>query len=150
MIEEILELYAKISPGHQFLLDNGRTWAAQMLPDWVEKGPKRQCFMNAGLLALSYPELTYVEGLALSATVPIPLSHAWVVDADGRVMDPTWDTPEACQYFGLAFRTEYLLDSINDKKIWGVMGEMIPRDLLDVPAQALNPRWHPNPVRLQR
>lgn len=47
------------------------------------------CFGNAFELALRHPELKYHEGWALFEQ-SIPTHHGWVVDADGKVHDPTW------------------------------------------------------------
>jgi hypothetical protein len=48
-------------------------------------------------------ELTYTEGLAVSATDPTtPVVHAWVVDRDGRVIDLAW-TGERTAAPGLAY-----------------------------------------------
>lgn len=61
----------------------------------------RECFANALMVAMSEPDLRYVEGFATSI---IPVEHAWVVDKHGAVYDPTWvmlDTPWTPDYFGV-------------------------------------------------
>mgnify|MGYP001012730423 FL=1 len=63
--------------------------------------PKR-CFVNAARLAATRrDELQYVEGWAWGK---VPLHHAWCVDRDGNVVDPTWEPdPLLDAYFGVPF-----------------------------------------------
>lgn len=66
----------------------------------------KYCFQNALMIAKQRPELQYCEGFATNV---IPTEHAWLVAADGRVVDPTWvllfDDPSwfgrAADYFGI-------------------------------------------------
>lgn len=51
--------------------------------------PLSNCFENAFRLSLEHPDLRYVEGYALFGSV-LPAHHGWVVDAAGKVHDPTW------------------------------------------------------------
>ena len=73
------------------LLQHGREWqpAADQdsgIPD-METFPKH-CFDNAFKMAVfSGGKLAYVEGYALDI---IPTEHAWCVNSDGLVIDPTW------------------------------------------------------------
>jgi hypothetical protein len=47
------------------------------------------CFANAFTLALNDPAYRYYEGWAYMEH-GIPTHHAWVVDPNGKVQDPTW------------------------------------------------------------
>lgn len=67
------------------------------------------CYGNAQRLALGRVRVkgfrgpwTYVEGYAMSTELGIPIEHAWVVDAAGRVHDFTWGGHRDCYYVGLA------------------------------------------------
>jgi hypothetical protein len=54
--------------------------------------PRGTCFDSARLFAAAFPELTYCEGYVTVVRDGKPaamLSHAWLVDAEGRVIDPT-------------------------------------------------------------
>lgn len=70
---------------------------------WMEN---RACFGNAALTALAGEvagedgEWTYAEGFALSHG--LWYHHAWVVNADGEAVDPTWDEL-GDRYVGVTF-----------------------------------------------
>lgn len=107
--------------------DHGAVFTSQALPPEFERGPKKKCFMNAGRLAMERDDLIYCEGIAHNI---IPVEHAWCIDREGKVIDPTWDEPEKCAYVGVAFDTEWFFDRIQKTGVWGVIGgEMFPKDL---------------------
>ena len=86
-----------------FVLQHGREWKAQPLPQGIPKGPQKECFRNAILLAWDRG-YTYAEGYIL---FHIPILHAWCIDEDGMVIDNTLDSPETHPYFGVAFDTDW-------------------------------------------
>lgn len=56
---------------------------------------------NAQLLAFALPDqFRYVEGYAVTGTL-VPVRHAWVIDADDRVIDTTWGNPWDATYCGV-------------------------------------------------
>jgi len=125
-----LEVMARM--GHvpsTFTLKMGRTWAAQPLPAWVARGPQRQCYLNAGTLALENADLTYVEGYAQPLR-GLPVHHAWCVDAEGRVIDNTFTDPEAAQYFGVPLTTKTLRELVEVTRQWGLFAEMMSAETL--------------------
>ena len=61
----------------------------------------KSCFRNAGVLATDKRNLNYCEGVARHAmTHGTWVAHAWCVDNNGRLIDPTWE-PEGLAYFGV-------------------------------------------------
>jgi hypothetical protein len=98
----------------RYLLARATAHVSQALPAKYPRGRKRECFRNAIRLAKRYPKaLRYAEGYAISATLSgeaklggLLIHHAWAVDAEDRVVDPTWDEPEASFYFGRVFTLE--------------------------------------------
>jgi hypothetical protein len=88
-----------------FILEHGRPMALK-LNSTHKRGPMRQCFMNAVKMATSGRLVTYCEGFALGSTMP--MLHAWCVDREGRVLDPTWPYPDAA-YHGVPFKLDYVL-----------------------------------------
>jgi hypothetical protein len=90
---------------NRWLLDNGRDWRYEdrPLPADVERGPFKNCYENAGIRVLddgvgggADSEYRYVEGMAWCGTIPV--SHAWLVDSEDRVVDPTWIHDGVCGF----------------------------------------------------
>jgi hypothetical protein len=71
-----------------FLIQHARFWTVQSYPSNLRPMVPQQCFDNAYRMARKYG-WRYVEGYALGI---LPVHHAWVVDHDDRVIDPTWAT----------------------------------------------------------
>ena len=89
-----------------WLLNNGQLFRWQPLPALYPRGPLGQCYNNAHQLVRKYPkDLYYTEGYGLVGGVT-PLAHAWAVDAQGNVVDPTWE--DGTDYFGVVFSFDYL------------------------------------------
>lgn len=89
----------------RFLVDNGRAYdrIADELP---KRGTPNVCYYNAISLALD-AGLTYVEGMAIFPGGQLLVEHAWCVDAEDQVHDPTWEQP-GLAYFGVPFAIEYV------------------------------------------
>lgn len=85
-------------------------------------GKLGECYMNATHLAWR-SDLIYVEGIATSCGVP--LEHAWCVDREGRVVDPTWTDVEEREYVGVPVEQEYLFSLLEERKVYGVMSLMM-------------------------
>ena len=68
----------------------------------------KQCFHNCGALVQRRADLTYCEGYAMKELIPI--HHAWCIDSDGRVIEPTLRKP-AVEYIGVRFPTSYVADT---------------------------------------
>jgi len=98
----------------RFILDYGKEWESQRFSGGYSAGISRRCFGNAQDILFHEggiaDGLVYVEGYACSGslTFPFPTHHAWLVDPQGRVLDPTWEDPETSTYFGVPFNPEYL------------------------------------------
>jgi hypothetical protein len=98
---------------NEFMLTYGRDY--QIGPDTFAgpRGERHGCYKNACHLAIEDPTLTYVEGKV--ATCGIAIDHAWCINWDGIVIDPTLEAARADDtftrvhgYFGVPFRTDYL------------------------------------------
>lgn len=101
----------------------GQEFTAQTLPSDVERGEPKECYRNASLLVMQRPDLTYAEGFASPANLPgLTFMHAWAVDSNGNVIDPTWDNPEHSTYFGVKYDRSAYLKYLYTAKIYGVMG----------------------------
>lgn len=115
-----MRLVAGLEGGAQafatFVLKNGREWTSSVYDLPSGRGVPRACYHNCQTLLFAdmrrvKPQgFVYVEGYACSAAVGFPFvtEHAWLVDRDGRVIDPTWDDPEHSAYFGVPFKSDYV------------------------------------------
>lgn len=114
-----LSICAKMSggKGHEALVrKHGRMFEGSELLDPETRGPKGECFRNALLYALQN-ELYYCEGYAISI---VPMHHAWCLDADGNVVDTTWDEPERCVYAGLVMDPEQAMKIVQANGMYGL------------------------------
>lgn len=106
----------------KFVIEHGRQWdriETDLAAHHVEPGRIKECFRNAAILALHRERFTYVEGFACGV---IPVHHAWVVTADGTVVDNTWPTP-GTDYFGVPFRKSALLRELQHNRTYGLLDQ---------------------------
>lgn len=86
----------------RFMLITGRAFYSQPLPKRYRRAQPKACFANAIALAKrSKGKLEYAEGYGHRDSLPLLVHHAWCVDAQDNVIDPTWTEPQACHYFGI-------------------------------------------------
>jgi hypothetical protein len=83
-----------------FVLREGRFFEPQPRPDSITLRHIGECFRNA-FLTMMRTGLAYAEGYAVIGS-KIPVLHAWNVDAEGSVIDSTWE-PVGSIYFGIVF-----------------------------------------------
>ena len=105
--------------GH-FVLKNGKQWqSGHPLPDDVKPMKAKECFKNAAEMAIDSSRFIYCEGYGLSI---IPVMHAWCLDKDGNVIDPTWANfafEKGREYFGIAINTKYLITHLCKTERYG-------------------------------
>lgn len=87
----------------RWLIANGRFFNPASRDREYPLGEPNACFLNAQTQVLNSDTLTYVEGFA---TTIVPHHHAWIADASGNLVEPTWqpDTsknPIDIAYFGV-------------------------------------------------
>lgn len=98
-----------------FLARNGETFHPQR---WKGKrGKPKQCFQNATQLTQG----VYAEGYVWRGDLPILILHAWRVDENDRVLDPTIDRPENCQYFGIKIPETELARELLRNEVYGIL-----------------------------
>jgi len=81
----------------------------ESLPVHVARGEPRQCFYNAFVAMMDNDGLTYCEGFACGDSEFAHL-HAWCIDEDGVVVDPTWES--GVEYVGVPFSSSFVLKSV--------------------------------------
>ena len=114
----------------QLMLDHGQTFHATPRTQDGPKDPAHECYANAGRRAL-LGQGTYVEGYI--SVQGVPIEHAWLVDKQGRVKDPTIRGNDVDTYFGIPITNDYLRSTVMKTKVWGVLGGMYNRDLYESP-----------------
>lgn len=122
IIAEFLDIEDTISDKSfgAFLLAHGNFYDPAPLPPEIKLGEKRECYMNAALLATEYPDrFMYCEGYAVSPVAPLAIGHAWVLDManDNAVVDNTWE--DGMAYFGVAIPTDALLERLIEQEVYG-------------------------------
>jgi GNAT superfamily N-acetyltransferase len=106
---------------HVYLREAATRHEAQPLPAEYERGEPKECYRNATLLMMRNPKLRFAEGIAY-AEFGLPYLHAWCVDPDGKVVDPTWAHPEKCTYTGVIYDRQQYLAHVMKTKVYGVLG----------------------------
>jgi hypothetical protein len=89
-----------------FVLREGQFFSPLPLPRGMGYQAPSQCYLNSFITAME-ESLRYVEGYALSASQDLPVLHAWNLDAEGLVLDRTWNPPGRV-YIGVVFPIELI------------------------------------------
>jgi hypothetical protein len=123
MLKNLLKQRAQFFPHIEpFVLKHGHQEKRGVkLPAGFARGEFKECFSNAGRLALSHSNLTYCEGYACRDGLLIPIHHAWCLDDKDRVVDITWLDPESCSYIGVLFSHQELRLEILKNEFWGLL-----------------------------
>jgi hypothetical protein len=117
-----LELLAQYGEVTKFILDHG-SLMTEFSPQHAEfpRGPMGECYSNAGRAA-SGTRLRYVEGYAVPSTIPFPMMHAWLIDEEGRIIDPTWES--AAAYYGVVIPTATMWEILMRTEVWGIFDNL--------------------------
>lgn len=130
----------------RLVLENGLPFLKTLKPSPF-KGEPKSCYQNCTSALWKYPELSYCEGLAISKEVSITIAHAWLIDDNSQVIDPTWneDYTEST-YFGVVFTKEFVKKIALKTKCYGILDNYrVDKHLLlqeGFPKGALHPRFH--------
>lgn len=85
---------------------------------------KRDCFPNCLILAINNEDYHYCEGFAqVPGLGGLPFHHAWLLDDNGGVIDPTWheDSYIGTQYYGVPISTCYAVECTENSEWYGVI-----------------------------
>ena len=93
----------------ELVLDCGVETSFAPLPKNIKRGLPKSCYYNCFQLLREDLNLTYSEGYALDLELLLPLIHAWLVNKDGEVIDPTWNNCNAA-YLGIPFNTQWFIN----------------------------------------
>jgi hypothetical protein len=116
---EMIAPYAEVT---KFILDNGTAMTEfSALHADFKRGELGECYSNAGRIA-NGKGLRYVEGYAVPSTVPLPMMHAWLIDEQGRIIDPTWEDGNA--YYGVVIPHTTMWEILGRLKYWGIFDNL--------------------------
>src|SRR4051812_11840003 len=108
--ELLAEMNRKVKRLPSLFSRYGKQFNNQPLPKRYRRMRAQDCYFNAFRLLSRDPEtLTYCEGLLSPATIE---THAWVVDREGNVIDPTWQFDATREYVGIPFRSDYVFEMV--------------------------------------
>ena len=132
----------------RLILENGLPFLTMSKPSPF-KGEPKSCYQNCTSALLKYPELSYCEGFAISKEVSFTIAHAWLIDNNSQVIDPTWneDYTEST-YFGVVFTNDFVRKIALKTKHYGIL-ENYYVDKYQIlqqgfPKGALHPKFHSN------
>jgi hypothetical protein len=143
-----------------FILKHGRAMPMDA-ESFVGGGTPQQCYENAALAVLADDDLTYVEGYV--SVHGVPIAHAWAINAEGVVRDPTF-APEGIGgkprtsfvkgYFGVPIQTAFLEKTLLRSKYYGILvGSENPKTVQSVlsadPAESIAKAYDPSQPRDQ-
>lgn len=116
---------------YSFILKHGQEFPFTGNPSDFDlpKGEMKECYANAGRIAIMDDRFIYVEGFATSM---IPTGHAWLLDTlSGLILDTTWDDGQS--YFGIPIKTSYLRRHCVEMKYWGMYDGITRPRIMDHP-----------------
>jgi hypothetical protein len=97
-----------------FVKEHGKFFLPAPLPKGIQPGNVGACFPNSRSLLKRHGTrhgLVYAEGYAIRFPGDQNVTlHAWCVDCQGTVFDRAWR--EGSAYFGIEFKTDYVLARI--------------------------------------
>lgn len=111
-VEELAELERSFGPSIAVIRYGRAFRPTAKSPTWLRIGQARDCFNNATAYAAVRDDVWYAEGYALQPELLFPVQHAWLVDRDGQVIDPTWKDTRDHAYFGIAFKRDFVCEQL--------------------------------------
>jgi hypothetical protein len=120
-----------------FLKYNGRHYFyVTNTPEYVPNLFKKECecFSNCMNIAVRFKSLKYCEGYVKSDDGYI-VHHAWIINENNEVMDPTWEHADilGVEYFGFCVEREKIIKhmkNLGKKGIYPVMYDLIDTGVL--------------------
>ncbi|MBD2629654.1 hypothetical protein [Trichormus variabilis] len=87
------------------------------------KGQPKSCFENCVKGIIRFPHLSYCEGFAIDDDLDFGISHAWLVNDNLEVIDPTWigDRFQNSAYFGVIFNIDFVREVSFKTRSYGVL-----------------------------
>ncbi|MBD2132587.1 hypothetical protein H6F47_09145 [Sphaerospermopsis sp. FACHB-1094] len=129
ILQQRAELYNKLNKNSDFLyksvdclvLAYGQPFTKQIKSPF--QGEPKSCCQNCYQALYDFPELSYCEGFAMNNNLGIPIIHAWLVNKNLEVIDPTWigDRFQNCTYFGVVLTDDFVLEMTGKTERYGIL-----------------------------
>jgi hypothetical protein len=129
IITEQADLIDKLSRTHNLLykstyrlvLDYGKPFNNRLIPSPF-RGKIKQCYQNCFDPLWRRKDWYYCEGYAIDDDLNLAIAHAWLINDNGQVIDPTWkDNASGATYFGVVFQHEYVFEIAKITKCYGIL-----------------------------
>lgn len=106
----------------RLILEHGKPFLTRVEPTPF-KGEQGHCFQNCFEILLAHPELSYCEGFATDNNILLALPHAWLINENLQVIDPTWidEKSTGSVYFGVVFNKSFVTDIAKKTKHYGIL-----------------------------
>jgi hypothetical protein len=106
---------------YRLVLDHGRPFSDRIIPSPFRAKP-RQCYQNCFKPLWRRKDWYYCEGYAIDDDLNLAIAHAWLVNDNGQVIDPTWnDDSKGATYFGVVLQREYVFEIAKTTKSYGIL-----------------------------
>lgn len=114
----------KYSSIQRLVIEKGLAFDRKIESSFI--GKQGECYSNCFQMLLRHdkPELYYCEGFANYGQLKVMVAHAWLIDREGNIIDPTWNKPESFIdpiYLGLVLDWDYAKKVAIETKIYGVL-----------------------------
>lgn len=91
----------KFASNEALVLTLGRGMGPARGVSLEQRGKRGECYVNSRRLARTRKSFSYCEGFALAPGGNEIYDHAWVLSAEGEVVDPTRPDAALATYFGV-------------------------------------------------
>lgn len=105
----------------EFVLEHGQQFRVGRPTRSIRRGKTKECYRNTWNLIPDHDDLTYVEGIGFNHEFGLGFVHAWAVDTEGNVIDPTWGYHPKTEYFGIPFDWQFVNQIIGDTEVFGLL-----------------------------
>lgn len=120
-IQSVVDLMPDIPVEYQILHQHGQDFKSKKHPLRGTMEPN-QCYANAYAVASNESAYRYCEGYATTKDMGFPIAHAWVLDRDLKVIDPTWSDGDL--YHGVAFTPLFMYKIVAKTQHHGIFGNL--------------------------
>jgi GNAT superfamily N-acetyltransferase len=125
------QLDPRLGVMERWLLDEGEEFGPVVDINGFQKGPQKQCYMNA-FRALSDAKVgadwSYTEGKVYMPGFPFGIDHAWLSNSKGEVLETTIRDVAGLKYYGVPFKTGYVYDRAAQTGYYGVFSDGVTAD----------------------